>query len=329
VRFEHKAVFLAPQDNDAATTETPDDYFPWEFYKTYGMWENIVREYSRTQLTNITDRLIALSGLAKRMKAMVNDDYVAGMWRNALPDQLFWHVLFPDPRSRASQDEPPRRSATYIAPTWSWASAAQEVTFHSATNETTEDFVVDVQLEYLSEDHTGAITSGYLDLKGWLRPVSFTRTVEDVDDADDPHSVIEISGQIGRPETPEDDYWTDSNDFRFTVDLDDYRHVSEADIETGSFHCLMSGAREDHALSSLRFLLLKVADQELGVYERIGTANLLWGDYDEDRESWQTLPREEKRKVYDDKVNRFKAPATGTPAPCRSFENGMYTVRII
>jgi hypothetical protein len=318
VRFKRKAVFLAPQDNDAATTETSDGYSSWETYKAYGMWENIVREYSRTQLTNITDRLIALSGLAKRMKAMVNDDYVAGMWRNALPDQLFWHVLFPDPRS-----------ATYIAPTWSWASAAQEVTFHLATNKTTEDFVVDVQLEYLSEDHTGAITSGYLDLKGWLRPVSFTRTVEDVNDADDPHSVIEISGQIGRHETLEDDYWTDSKDFRFTVHLDDYRHVSEADIETGSFYCLMSGAREDHGLSSLRFLILKVADQELGVYERIGTANLLWGDYDENPEIWQSLPREEKRKVYDDKVNRFKAPVTGTPAPCRSFENGMYTVRII
>jgi hypothetical protein len=47
---------------------------------SYEVWSRIVKAYSETLITVPGDKLIALSGIAKRMKASVNNDiYVTGM----------------------------------------------------------------------------------------------------------------------------------------------------------------------------------------------------------------------------------------------------------
>jgi hypothetical protein len=52
------------------------------------MWNAIVRTYSRTALTVAGDKLIALSGIAKRMIPTMDNEYVAGMWREHLESAL-------------------------------------------------------------------------------------------------------------------------------------------------------------------------------------------------------------------------------------------------
>lgn len=47
---------------------------------SYEMWARIVEKYSRCDLTKSSDKLVALSGLAKRISNILNDAYVAGMW---------------------------------------------------------------------------------------------------------------------------------------------------------------------------------------------------------------------------------------------------------
>ena len=48
-------------------------------------WEDLVRVYSTLKLTRQDDKLHAISGLAAAFQVHAeNDEYVAGLWRNAL-----------------------------------------------------------------------------------------------------------------------------------------------------------------------------------------------------------------------------------------------------
>ncbi|CZR52916.1 uncharacterized protein PAC_02793 [Phialocephala subalpina] len=103
------------------------------------IWKQTVEMYSRTQLTNRTDRLIALSGIAKNLRPHIGGDYLAGLWSKKLAGQLLWYVKPEYRRSRDYRSQkglaesagtlyyPGTRSVEeYIAPTWSWASVIVE-----------------------------------------------------------------------------------------------------------------------------------------------------------------------------------------------------------
>ena len=51
-------------------------------------WESIVANYSRCDLTRATDKLIAISGVAKLIEREFNDEYLAGHWRSSLLESL-------------------------------------------------------------------------------------------------------------------------------------------------------------------------------------------------------------------------------------------------
>ena len=58
----------------------------------YKIWMKLVETYSRTSLTNTSDKLIALSGIAKSMSTLIQEDtYIASMWRNNLEKDLLWY----------------------------------------------------------------------------------------------------------------------------------------------------------------------------------------------------------------------------------------------
>ncbi|RYP11866.1 hypothetical protein DL767_011269 [Monosporascus sp. MG133] len=100
------------------------------------IWRRIVEVYSKTELTHLSDRLIALSGIAKNYHRYIGSQYLAGLWEKNLEGQLLWYVepeftrsiqpgkslaesegTFHYPGKRPSQEK-----WGYIAPTWSWAS---------------------------------------------------------------------------------------------------------------------------------------------------------------------------------------------------------------
>ena len=81
-----------------------DLIFPNEY------WTAIVKDYTRSNLTYDSDKLVAIAGLAKatlRVMDVSNDSYLAGLWRKDLAVDLLWRVA-------ASGTGP----ATYIAPSW-------------------------------------------------------------------------------------------------------------------------------------------------------------------------------------------------------------------
>lgn len=78
-------------------------------------WQSIVQLYLRTRLTRETDRLVAISGLARQYGEFHRQTYMAGVWTEDLQSLLWWQ----------SHSGMHQRLATMKdgIPTWSWASA--------------------------------------------------------------------------------------------------------------------------------------------------------------------------------------------------------------
>ena len=84
-------------------------------------WDRYVEMYSILQLTFDSDKLVALSSLAIRMAlSRPGDRYVAGLWQKTLLRDLTWYA-------NCYSLKP--RSASYICPSWSWASVESGVLF--------------------------------------------------------------------------------------------------------------------------------------------------------------------------------------------------------
>lgn len=105
---------------------------PWEQWKRekdliYKRdWYELVEDYTLRSITAATDKLPALSGLAKRHQEK-GTQYLAGVWCSQLPGALLWQSTGPSPRrlSKTSRD------GRYIAPSWSWASIQGRVSYVS------------------------------------------------------------------------------------------------------------------------------------------------------------------------------------------------------
>jgi hypothetical protein len=147
------------------------------------LWRNVVENYSSLALSLPEDRLPALSALAETFGPYFGDgdmDYLAGLWRDTMPQALLWtvNVANPDRDSRL-----PRDAQTY-APTWSWASVTSEVKHvlvpllipHADTFKIDLDFQILGYTPHLVLPKVvfGAVSRGELRVRGRLRPVSLT-----------------------------------------------------------------------------------------------------------------------------------------------------------
>jgi hypothetical protein len=140
--------------------ETFPNGIPNAFDKTYGIdlekfeygkdsgsvdsWFYIVETYSMCQLTYESDRLVALSGLAKMydMKARgANNAYLAGLWQSKLASFLLWRLLDGKQSDGTSSKRCPAHGLpNYVAPSWSWASVLGKVAFRYSKNSIVNKF---------------------------------------------------------------------------------------------------------------------------------------------------------------------------------------------
>ena len=113
------------------------DYFRLETYqesvnhfyrsKLYEQWWTSVSTCGAGLLTRPGDKLPALSGAAKEMRALPEDEYVAGLWRKDLLKQLLCSI---EPKTAIT------RPSRYRAPSWSWAAVDGQVRMtHPLLNE--------------------------------------------------------------------------------------------------------------------------------------------------------------------------------------------------
>lgn len=86
-------------------------------------WYDVVEMYSRTNVTNIADRLVALGGIESAVAAGAKYTYLYGLWEEVLVTNLLWFAIEgPGSRALTKKTEKTGAEGKLIAPTWSWAS---------------------------------------------------------------------------------------------------------------------------------------------------------------------------------------------------------------
>ena len=141
-------------------------------------YDTLIRDYSRRKLSVRRDRLPAISGLAKRVGKVLPASYKAGHWYSK---ETFWWSLLWEVRYHRPEFEELLEDLTlgdrYSAPSWSWASRTQQVSWgqlsfhvkmHDAINIAE---IIDCQVSSDSVDLTGAVREGRLVVKGKLKQV--------------------------------------------------------------------------------------------------------------------------------------------------------------
>ncbi|KAJ3579666.1 hypothetical protein NPX13_g899 [Xylaria arbuscula] len=91
----------------------------------YDKWYcKVAEDYSGTRLTYRTDRLPAISGLARLFHNKLRDEYLAGLWKGRLHQGLNWFTYRHDVAnlSLSTLLKQLLDPTAYVAPSWSWAS---------------------------------------------------------------------------------------------------------------------------------------------------------------------------------------------------------------
>jgi hypothetical protein len=146
----------------------------------YGIWKRLVHLYSQTRVTKAPDKLIAISGFANRMSAMMQNDekYLAGLWSHHLTSQFLWKVA-PNPIGSRI----PRWRRPYRAPSWSWASLEAEVYMPMEESAVPLSVYIDIEeasvtpLSLLSD--TGEVVGGHIRLRGSLMQAELVSSNEE------------------------------------------------------------------------------------------------------------------------------------------------------
>lgn len=130
----------------------------------YDQWRELLRSYTKCQLTKPPDKLVAISAIAKATKSSFeaigeSSRYLAGIWEAKLPAALAWRV-HPDSVCE-------RRPAVYRAPSWSWAAVDGEIKdpWQFRADESFAQ-VISAETTPLTDDETGQVTNGVITLQG-------------------------------------------------------------------------------------------------------------------------------------------------------------------
>jgi hypothetical protein len=138
------------------------------------VWQTLIKNYSAHDFTNFEDRLPAIAGIAKVFSDTWKDDYVAGLWRGLLINQLCWY------RARGqwsfSSEQHPFEPFSQITerirwPSWSWKSAPLSVDFSYITIPAARVIGYNIKLAS-TEAPFGDVLEGILTLRAKL--VSFS-----------------------------------------------------------------------------------------------------------------------------------------------------------
>jgi len=192
----------------------------------YRQWVTIVTNYSKGQLTEESDRLIALYGVAQWMKQkLIHDEYIAGLWKGHLLNQLLW-MTYPNLKKR--------RPDKYRAPSWSWASVIGKVSFRDileAEEQEKTARVVEVKVDS-AKGKEGQITGGSLKIHS--KAVEVTWTSWELARSKPSSSVRTGNNEFA---WPWNDEWTTnpSENFSFNIEGKIFNFTGFPDVEPDGF----------------------------------------------------------------------------------------------
>ncbi|CAF9939835.1 hypothetical protein IMSHALPRED_001648 [Imshaugia aleurites] len=169
-----------------------------------GSWDIIVCEYTGRAMSEPTDKLIALAGIASQFSAYLGTTYLAGLWERNLVSQLLWYKQSIKPGEDGFTDVP----EVYTAPSWSWASLNGPIgaSHLSVPNETESRTIatdtrrrlkiLGYKLELAEKAAPfGAVTSAELRVRGWLLKAQVTQSTSSLV-PDEDHYVMDADLEL-------------------------------------------------------------------------------------------------------------------------------------
>ncbi|KAF7890738.1 uncharacterized protein EAF01_010547 [Botrytis porri] len=144
-------------------------------------WKSAIITYTKGKLTKSSDKLAAISAIARELQPLMRCRYLAGLWESALVFRLARYSY---------TDSYP--SMMYRAPSWSWASIDGSIMFHPWS--TLESFdplieILKVVTDLVGGDEFGQVKGGHLKLLG--QAIDF----EIILDMAEHREIIHINGQ--------------------------------------------------------------------------------------------------------------------------------------
>jgi hypothetical protein len=216
--------------------------------KAQGKWASIVSAYSRSQLTFLKDKVVAISGLANFGAEIWNDEYCAGLWRKSIELQLCWWSN--------SVQLPPNKDFPLRAPSWSWLSVDGPVECTQtqlyddpAYEQVLYAAIASVNLKHELSKSAGEVISGSIHLRGFLNSVAFNKEEEKfLLDADTPNPLVLLRVDIDH---------SDPFGALFFIPI---------------YDILMQGGLENPIkdIAERRGILVELVDQTAGRYRRRG-----------------------------------------------------------
>ncbi|KAH6876718.1 heterokaryon incompatibility protein-domain-containing protein [Thelonectria olida] len=242
------------------------------------VWGKIVQSYSGLNLTVPSDKLAALSGLARRFHARLQTPYYAGLWGANLQADLCWQ------RSPDGSDDsgPARRVDGYRAPTWSWACLDGPVEVKLSTYHSQWYFEI---LEAYTTPWKRDPFARLIDAKLCLRGTMFALREEDLGRHALEHGYYSSGTLETFPDRPNIEFWWDvlPSDLSFPF----YAMVLRSEGRNGILH--------------FRCLVMTAVVPSRGFYRRVGMATIT------------VFPRHLKELMGQSKVNSQLVQVDTTP----------------
>ena len=133
---------------------------PLSTYRTIQTWYwGAVEAYSGRKLTKPTDKLVAISAIAKAIFLNRPVKYIAGLWEDSVMPGMCWY-----------RDGPGKKNKLFSCPSWSWASQLSSVRYaHRANLKYTEDShtlpkVLDIEVQASGKNPFGSVSAGSIKL---------------------------------------------------------------------------------------------------------------------------------------------------------------------
>jgi hypothetical protein len=241
--------------------------------------------YTRSNLTFGTDKLTALGGIVKHIQPLFGNTYHVGIWKDSVILLLGWYCFSGSWRRILP------RPVEYRAPTWSWASTDNPITFWLPfpRSETVFDLkVLAFETTTIEDDTAMHGASGYLLVEGPLNCVTI--------DGDWMRFTVDgrrITLRRGDRNAPWLDEYTGLAMDLYCLPL--HHTVVPRNRDAGEYDDLTScGSSQDENVYLISFLLLKPRTDHLGSYTRCGV--------------WRSEGMEKLLRVH-----------TGHKAPCEEF----------
>ncbi|KAF4470499.1 HET-domain-containing [Fusarium albosuccineum] len=264
-------------------------------------WHKALWEYRRRALTNETDALPALSGLAKSVAEVTGARYMAGIWEHDLQVGLLWTCTMDGKDKDLDQYRPSLSrllhdlQTKYLAPSWSplaFRGGHPEDLLPWAYAMKVEDWdklfdVLEIKIDIDNEGRNpyGAVRAGHVKLSASVVSLAGTRFSRESFNRDD------LRNWIIRSQS--------NNEYVAHANLDFTPAKEDVDVDK-LILLLLVGQRPDTAWSERVGLILCPAEGKGDdVYRRVGVFSINGGSWLEDNSETdaQILDKSEKRVV--------------------------------